>query len=258
VGEIKKNITQARKVGIIVQARMGSTRYPGKVLKEIYKDATLLDIIVDNLKKLDHTIIIATTKKKIDKCIVNLAINHNIDYYCGDENNVLKRFINCSLKFDITNIIRICADNVFIQNQFISQFIDNLTLNYDYMSYKVGNINSILTHWGLFGEYITLSALETVQKKTNNKEYLEHVTNYIYLHPNEFKIKYWDAPKELIRSDVRLTIDNQEDFEICKKIIEYLQKHNLDWSYKNIINYLDMNQNLIEKMRKIILANKKF
>lgn len=246
------------KIGIIVQARMGSTRLPGKVLKKIYRNETLLDLIINNLKELNHTIIIATTNKKIDRNIVNFAVNHNIDYYCGDENNVLKRFINCSLEFDITNIIRICADNVFIQNQFISQLIDNIALNYDYMSYKVGGVNTILTHWGLFGEYVTLDTLEMVQKKTNKKEYLEHLTNYIYTHPNEYKIKYWDVPKELMRTDVRLTIDNKRDFEICRNIIDYLQINDLDWSYKNILIYLEANQNLFEKMQRNIITNKKF
>ena len=126
------------------------------------------------------------------------------------------------------------------------------------MSYKIGNVNSILTHWGLFGEYVTLDTLETVQKKTNKKEYLEHLTNYIYTHPNEYKIKYWDVPKELMRTDVRLTIDNKGDFEICRSIINYLQTNDLNWSYKNILIYLEANQNLFEKMQKNIITNKKF
>ena len=245
------------KIGIIIQARMGSSRYPGKVLKKIYNGESLLDLLLMNLKPLNQKIIIATTKKKIDEEIIALAKNHNINYYCGDEDNVLKRFIECSKKFEISHIIRICADNIFIQTEFISKLIDNAHLNYDYMSYQINGINTILSHWGLFGEYITFEAMRKAQKRTNKKEYLEHVTNYVYTNPKEFRIKYWNVPQDLLREDVRLTIDTLEDFEICKVIIEYLNTHNLDWNYKNILNYLENNPMLSQKMRENIKKNKK-
>lgn len=245
------------KIGIIVQARMGSIRYPGKVLQKIYESNRLLDLLLINLKSLNQNIIVATTENKIDEEIIETAIKHEVDYYCGDENNVLSRYIECSKKFGISPIIRICADNIFIQNEFISQLIDNSHLAYDYMSYQVNEVNTILTHWGMFGEYVTLDALEKVQQNTTQGEHLEHVTNYIYTHPKEFRIKYWNVPKELWRDDIRLTIDTVEDFKICKEIIEYLKIHNLDWNYNNIINYLESSPQLFEKMRENIKKNKK-
>ncbi|MFW9930754.1 MAG: hypothetical protein ACFFD1_15300, partial [Candidatus Thorarchaeota archaeon] len=100
-------------------------------------------------------------------------------------------------------------------------------------------------------------ALEKVQKMTTDPEFLEHVTNFIYTHPKDFNIKYWKAPQELLREDVRLTIDTVEDLEICKVLIEFLNRHNLEWSYANIINYLESNPQLFYKMKENIKKNKK-
>lgn len=245
-------------IGIIVQARMGSTRFPGKVLTKIYKNNTLLDVIIQNLKKLNQKIIIATTNNYKDEEIVKVVKKHNLDYFRGDEQNVLKRFIDCAKKFKIKNIIRICADNCFIQNEFISSYLYKFNLRYDYISYRVSNINGILTHWGLFGEFVSLKALKIVQKRTNKKEYLEHVTNYVYTHPNQFKIKYIEAPEELLRDDIRLTIDTVEDLKICKNIVKYLTDNNIEWKYQKIIDYIENNQDLLEIMRENIKKNKKF
>ena len=235
-------------VAIIIQARTGSTRFEEKVLKKIYNQYSILDLIINNLKELGQKIIIATTSNESDKKIVSKALEYHLDYYCGSENNVLKRFIDCAHKFHISKFLRICSDNVFIQLEFLSNLIENSNSDYDYISYKIGSKNAILTHWGLFGELVTLNALEKVQKRTKDQKDLEHVTYYIYNHPDEFKIKYIDAPKKLLREDIRLTIDTYEDFQICREIIEYLEKNKLKWSYKNILEYLDDNKYLLEKM----------
>lgn len=245
------------KIGIIIQARMGSTRYPKKVLQKIHKEQTILDIILLNLKTINYPLIVATTTQNEDDMIIDLAKKHEVDYYRGDEKNVLKRFIGAAEKYEISEIIRICADNVFIQNEFISHLINKSHLKYDYMSFEINGTNAILTHWGLFGEYVTLNALKRVQKLTDKQEYLEHVTNYIYTNSPDFKIKLWSVPKILMRKDVRLTIDTIEDFELCKIIIDYLDTHNLDWNYTNIINYLQKNPNLFQKMQENIKKNRK-
>lgn len=244
-------------IGIIVQARMGSTRFKGKVLKKIYNDETILDITLKNLKPLNCDIIIATSTNKLDNDIVKFAIKNNLKYYCGDEFNVLKRFIDSALEFNISKIIRICSDNIFIQPKLLSPFIEYNNSNYDYISYKIGDKNAILTHWGLFGEYVSLEALKKVLKRTKNKNHLEHITSYIYKNPNDFNIHFLDVPSELMREDIRLTIDTFEDYIICKKIIHYLNAKKLDWDYKNILNFINKNSDILDIMKKNIEKNKK-
>lgn len=228
---------------------MGSTRFPGKVLAKIHKDDTLLDVIIKNLNKLNQKIIIATTNTKKDEEIVKVCKNHKLDYFRGDEENVLQRFIDCAIKFKIKNIIRVTSDNIFIQPSLISPLIEHNRSDLDYISYKIGNKNVVLSHWGFFGEYVTLKALKKVKLLTNKKEDLEHVTSYIYHHPDEFNIELWDAPKELQRNDIRLTIDTIEDFKICQKVLNFIKKKDLEPNHKNILKFINKNPGVLEEMK---------
>lgn len=236
---------------------MGSTRYKNKVIKKIYKDKSILDFIIERLKILDKKIIIATTNKKRDNIITEIAKNYSMDYYRGDEDNVLKRYINSAKHYGVSKIIRITGDNVFIQPELIKPYLKINDHKLDYATYKVRNINAILTHWGLFSEYVLTNTLKKVARKTQNKEDLEHVTYYIYNHPREFNIKYFDIPEELNRLDIRLTIDTKEDFENCRKIIYYLEENDLEWNFKNILNFILDQPEIFKKMKSVIESQQK-
>ena len=95
-----------KEVGVIVQARMGSTRLPCKVLKKLDVNETVLSLLIKRLKlsKEADIVIIATSSNKINKFIVELAKSLNISFYIGDENNVLDRYYQAAKKFE-TNII---------------------------------------------------------------------------------------------------------------------------------------------------------
>ncbi|MHA2338402.1 MAG: cytidylyltransferase domain-containing protein [Candidatus Hodarchaeales archaeon] len=240
------------KTAIIIQARMGSTRLKGKILKIIDKNKTILDLLLENLKSLNQKIIIATTNNRADMDIIETANNHDLDWFRGDEDNVLKRYIDCANEYNISRIIRITSDNVFVQPELIKPLIENKNQALDYISYKVREKNVILTHWGLFGEYIKLDALKKIHSVSKAKIDLEHVTYYIYTHENEFNIELWDVPPKLNRFDIRLTIDTIEDFNICKEIVKYLRENNLEWHYRNILGYIDGNSDLKERIKRNI------
>lgn len=244
-------------IGIIIQARTGSTRFPKKVIKKIYENKNILDLIIENLKTLNKKIVLATTSKKKDSIITQIAKKHSIDFFCGEENNVLKRYIRAAEKFGISKIIRVTGDNIFIQPDLIKPLIDLEKTNIEYATYRINNKNVILTHWGLFSEYVTLDALKKVFEKTKSQKYLEHVTYYIYTHPGNFNIKYFEVPKILNRTDIRLTIDIKEDFEICKKIVHNLEKNKLDWNYEKILNFVLKNPDILLQMRSNIRSQEK-
>ena len=86
------------------------------------------------------------------------------------------------------------------------------------------------------------------QEKIN----IEHVTYYIYTHPDEFHIKFLEVPKELKRNDIRLTIDTKMDLEICQNIVSYLEENQIKWDFNQILKYIDENPILKEKMRQNI------
>ena len=94
-----------------------------------------------------------------------------------------------------------------------------------------------------------LQALEKVMDKSSDKRDLEHVTYYIYNHPYDFNLSFLNVPPELERDDVRLTIDIKEDFEICREILNHFFRNNIEMNYKNILNYIDNNPLLLERMK---------
>ncbi len=248
------------KIGFIVQARTGSVRFSDKVIREFYEGESILDIIIKKLKSFrDIPVIVATTAKSCDDIIVETAINHEVDYFRGSEENVLERFIEAAVKFNIDHIIRICSDNVFLDPGSIEEIILEYRNNpVDYLSYILSdNRPSIKTHFGFWAEIASLKALLKIAAMTSENIYLEHVTNYIYEHPGEFEIKFIKAPEVVYhRYDIRLTIDTEEDFYLQQSVYKTLISKG-KMSIGEIVSYLDNNKSILEKMIHQIHLNRK-
>lgn len=245
------------KVGIIIQARLGSTRLPNKVLLDFNNGKNILQIIYEKLvSHFSIPIIIATTTNKIDDDIENFCKKNNITFFRGSENDVLSRFINVADIYKFTHVIRVCADNPFLSHNAINDLIENLKKypDSDYISFKVGEKPSILTHFGFWAELASLNALK-IANKSKESIYHEHVTNYIYTNPNEFNLK-WIKVSEFIENNnnIRLTVDSKEDF-INSQIIYNLV--NDDFSPEEIIKIVNSNTTLKQKMMEQIIKNGK-
>ncbi|WP_088323620.1 cytidylyltransferase domain-containing protein [Polaribacter tangerinus] len=243
-------------LGIIIQARLGSTRLPGKVTLPFYNGKGILELIIDNLSSnfKNTPIIIATTNSQKDDEIFKLANDKNIKCFRGSENNVLDRFIKAAEYFGLTEIIRVCSDNPFLNISSLKFLINNFNNSeYDYVSFKTSNnIPIIKTHYGLWAEGVKLNSIKKII--TENKIYLEHVTNYIYEHPNDFKIKLFQIEKE--NDSIRLTTDTKEDFLLNKEIFSEIVKiDNMD--IKDFIKYISNNNIWLKKMREQIKNNLK-
>ena len=122
---VKKKITAA-----IIQARYGSKRFPGKILKEV-NNISIIEILINRLKKskkLDK-IIVACTNNPKDKKIIKICKRLNIDYYSGSENNVLDRFYKTANKFKIDNIVRITSDCPFVDGQLVDKLLNEFHKN---------------------------------------------------------------------------------------------------------------------------------
>ena len=239
-------------IGIIVQARNNSQRLPEKVTLPFYQDQSILEIILKKLKLTKYPVIVATTRQKQDNKIIQISKKENVLFFRGNEKNVLERFINCANKFKLSHIIRVCADNPFINIELISELIDSKS---DYAVHFINNQPSIKTHWGIFSEFVTLKSLKKIQELTKNKIYQEHVTNYIYENPQKFIIKKLDPPKECLNKKVRLTVDTEEDFKITQKIYNNCIKNQSDFNLNTIINQI--NSELEKKMIELIKSNQK-
>lgn len=242
----------------IIQARLGSTRLPNKVLLPFFNEKNIITIIIEKLKRIPNSdIIMATTSCERDQPLVDIANKLNIKSFCGSENDVLKRFIDAAHHFDAKRIVRICSDNPFLDLESMKALVEaSEKSECDYISFKVNGKPSIKTHFGFWAEYVTLEALEKVQATTNEALYHEHVTNFIYSHPNDYKIEWLNVPEALQgREDIRLTIDTQQDFIDAQDI--YRHFGNEDTTIEKIINFVDENPYLLTKMKGEISQNSK-
>lgn len=246
---------------IIIQARVGSSRLPGKMVRPFYGSKTILELIIENLKRSDycHQIVLATSNNPIDQPLVEIAKKQKISCFRGSENNVLDRFIECAKEFNATNVIRICADNPFLDMELLNLLLYEASKDdVDYCSYQINGIPAIRTHLGFFCEYVSLRTLKKVQELTNDVFYLEHVTNYIYSHSDLFKIEWLSCPEQIDNySDIRLTVDTEEDFEITQRIYSELYLKSSKFGFRDILNFLKDKEEYVYIMKKNIKQNGK-
>ena len=248
------------KYGIIIQARLGSIRLPRKILKEFYGGKTLLETVINNLQKVTNAkIIVATSVNPNNDELESFLSERNITVFRGSEDDVLSRFIGAAEANVINGIVRICSDNPFLDWHGVAALIKKArTSDADYIGYRINNTPSIKTHFGFWGEYVTLAALKRVAATTDVKPAHEHVTIHIYTHPEEYKCEWIECPDFLQdRNDIRLTVDNIEDFENAQEVYKTLKEANPDFGLEDVVTYIDEHVELRDSMKKMIEKNQK-
>lgn len=247
-------------IGIIIQARMGSTRLPRKILSDFYQGETLIEILINNLLKIQHNkLLVATSVNPNNDELVAFLETRNVIVYRGSEEDVLSRFIGAAETNGLDGIVRICSDNPFLDWHSVADLIEKArTSTADYIGYRINSIPSIKTHFGFWGEYVKLDTLKNVAKVTDDQQAHEHVTNYIYTHPEKYRCEWIDAPDYLQgRDDIRLTVDTAEDFENAKQVYTDLMECNSNFDLEDIVHYIDSNIDIQRSMKKLIENNKK-
>lgn len=245
-----------KKIDAIVQARLGSTRLPKKVLLEINEEP-LINVVVSKLRESKYIdrIIVATTTEASDQELVDYCAQKKILCYRGEKDNVLLRFIGACERFHCDKIIRVCSDNPFIDiasmNKQLALFIEDDSIDYcTYTTYDGTPI--ILKPIGLFVEAVTFKALKRITELASVPKYFEHVTMFIYEHPELFNIKKIPLDKS-VNADYRFTIDYPDDIKFCEEIM----KTSTDYSIKSILELMGKNKVLSEQNLQFSLANKK-
>jgi len=240
-----------KKIAAIIQARMNSSRLPGKVLRKI-ENKPILYYVVNQTRssKLIDDIIIATTINSQDNKIVNFCKEHHIKYFCGSEKDVLDRYYKCAKKFNCDYIVRITSDcpliDPFIIDKIITKFLKN---SYDYVSNNIEKGRDGI--WknsecnfpqGMTVEVCTFSAIEKAWKKAKKPSEREHVFPYIQFNPKLFKA--YNIKNRINLSHIRCTVDRNDDLrfvrEICKRIKKKKVVH-----IKDILKVLEKEPNLI-------------
>lgn len=248
------------KTAFLVQARMGSTRLPQKVLLPFYNNNCILELLVNKLSQIANTkIIIATSVSSENDVIEQFCKEHSVICFRGEENDVLKRFIDAAEANGVERIIRICSDNPFLELNSIKKLVEvGNKSDAEYISFNIDGFPSIKTHFGFWTEYVSLDALKKVQRLTDEKLYHEHVTNYIYSNPAIFKVEWIEGPSCLKgRSNIRLTIDTLEDFANAQNVYAELCKVNPYPTINEVVSYLDAHPDSYNAMVQQINKNSK-
>ncbi len=230
------------KPSIIIEARTSSRRLPRKTLMKICGLSTI-ELMIERVKRVKNInkIILATTNKKCDIELVEIAKKQGIDFFCGSENDVLSRVLKAAQKFSVDVIISLQGDSVLIDpkcvDEALSFFLNN---KFDYVSSALSNTFPI----GMETQVFKRSVLEKVAKLTKNPVDREHVTLFIYKNPQIFKISGIKALKKFRRPELNLVLDEKKDFELIKIIFENLYFSNPSFSLSDIIFFLDNNPHL--------------
>lgn len=247
----------------MLQARIGSTRLPGKMILPFFKEKNILQLIIEKLKKCfpNIPIVLATSIESSNDALETLAAEMECLVYRGSENDVLSRFIEAGNKFNFSHIIRVCADNPFLDVKEMQHLVKFAKGNdqYDYVAFKVNNEPSIRTHFGFWTELVTLETLQRIDSMTKEELYHEHLTSFIYQNAELFKIKYLPVSPVLEgRNDVRMTLDTFADFELLSEIYGQLYlKYGNQFSIDEIIIFLDSNPDYKREMTVQINNNSK-
>lgn len=206
----------------IIQARMGSTRLPSKVLKDL-AGKTVLEHVIERVRtcKLINEVIVATTINRVDLEIVRFCAQQGIRVFVGAEDDVLDRYYQAARLIAPSNVVRITSDCPMIDPEIIDQIIAlHLDGRFDYTS----NTLEETFPDGLDAEVLTFETLATAWREATLKSEREHVTPYIKNHPSEFKLKSFRNERNL--SSMRWTIDQPEDYRFLSELFRriYLKK----------------------------------
>jgi spore coat polysaccharide biosynthesis protein SpsF len=232
-------------IAAIVQARFGSTRLPGKILKEIYHKPMLWHVVnrLSHSKLIEKTIV-ATTNLAEDDQVQEFCEANNFLFYRGSPEDVLSRYYNAAESFEAKIIVRITSDcpviDYSIVDRMLEEFISESRLG------KLEYLSNVLIRTfprGLDTEIFSFSALTKAHQATTRKYEREHVTPYIYNHPNIFALKNFSNEKDY--SFHRWTVDTQEDFNLIEKIYKSLYEKNKLFLFEDILKLFEEDPDLI-------------
>ena len=238
------------KIGCIIQARMGSTRLPGKVMMNVEDQKPVLYFVIKQMQecKLIDKIIVATTTNEEDNQIANYSKNLGIDFFRGSSENVLDRHYQCAKEYSISTIVRIPSDKPLIDPEIVDNVINRFKNNsYDYITNFLPNSTFPS---GSEVEIFSINALERVWKKAKLPSEREHVTSYFSNHEDEFKITHIENSENL--SHLRWAVDRIEDLDLVRLIVSKIKKRpvlmdDIVELFRKEPNLIEINKNVNKK-----------
>lgn len=201
-------------VGIVIQARMGSSRLPGKVLMGI-GSFTILDHILQRIQVIGflQNTVIATSIKSQDDVISSNIYSHKVNNFRGSEDDVLSRYYACASWFGFKHVVRLTADNPFVDQEELLNLIGyHIAHGFDY-THSFGDMPV-----GVGAEVFSYTALRESYYRGKAKNHREHVNEYIHENCNKFKVGQLTVPNKKKAQDLRLTVDTADDLNRCRNL----------------------------------------
>jgi len=232
----------------IIQARIGSTRLPGKVLMEV-NGRPLLAYQLDRIsksKKLDKVVVATSTLEK-DNAIENFCKDYGVDCYRGSENDVMSRYYECCKQYNPDTVVRMTADCPLIDPEIIDKVVQKFKDdNVDYCANTVPPEKSKFPD-GSDIEVFSMKALEMANTEVQDEHRREHVTFQFWQDLNYTSSQYIQNKDW---SNYRITVDYPEDFEVVRCILNVLNKKRTFGNLGEIISIIDSNQEIKAKNAK--------
>lgn len=228
----------------IIEARMKSSRLPGKVLKPIL-GRPMLEHLAERLKRCRclNNVIIATTDSDSDDPIEALAKRLGVGCFRGSEEDVLDRVLSAVREYQADVIVEITGDCPLVEAEKIDQMLQSYNhLDYDFMANRLDGSYPP----GLGLRIFKRETLERVDSMTRDSIDREHVTLYVWEHPELFTIYHFQNNLNPRYWDIRLTVDNEEDFALIERIFEELYPKNPNFGLYDIIDLLELHPELLE------------
>lgn len=231
-------------IDIIVQARMGSSRLPGKVMKFL-EDKIVLDHVIERLKRSKYirNVIICTSIKIEDDLIYDHCLQNNIKCFRGSELNVLERYYETATFYKSEYIVRVTSDCPLVDAKFIDLMIEKyFELNLQYLGPKFYGNRKFPD--GFNGEIFNYKILKEAYENADENE-KEHVTTYII---KKYRSIDFDYPIDYLKykninlSDLHLSLDTSEDYKLLKDIFHNIYLEKKDFELEDVLDYLENNK----------------
>jgi len=231
----------------IVQARLGSTRLPNKVMLPINKDVLMIEALLMRLKQSEEIdkIVVATSNSINDEPLVDYVNKIGFDVFQGDEDDVLYRYYKASLKYNPDTVVRITGDCPLVDAEIVDYVIKEYKkCNADYVS----NVRPPTYPDGLDVEVFSFNALKKAHKKAKSQKDREHVTPFIY-NSGEFSTN--NVYNSINYSSERWTVDESLDYEVIRSIFKYFSPK-IIFSWKDVLNLKKIHPSIFLKNKNLV------
>ncbi|ALE38963.1 glycosyltransferase family protein [Leptospira interrogans] len=229
------------KVGILIQARMGSTRLPGKIALP-FGDTTILGFMLERLKcsKFQENIVVLTTEESIDDKTEEIAKKNGVSVFRGSTNDLIQRYLKAAKQYNLDIIVRLTGDCPLIDSKVMDSMVNFFLYNEGRVEFLTNCFQRTFAR-GMDVEIFTLSLLEKLDSICRLSYEREHIVPYV--EENTEKFKFFEYPNERDDSKYRLTIDTVEDYETLKSCISYFSSKK--FSYNDLVQLIEQNPSII-------------